>query len=367
MTCDFYQLAVPGVTGLTPYNPGKPIEELERDLGIRNAIKLASNENPLGPGERVRTALKQLPDLGRYPDGSGHRLRHALAEHHELEPERITLGNGSNNVLELIARAFVRPGDQVIYSAHAFAVYQLVSQAAGAESVVVPAVNYAHDLPAMAAAVTDKTRLMFIANPNNPTGTWCTSAELRALIEQVPEHVVVVIDEAYFEYGATAVDYPDSSRWLNDFPNLLVTRTFSKVHGLAGLRIGYGLSHPQIADLMNRIRQPFNVNAVALQAAEAALADRSHIERSIELNSRGMQQLTEGLDSMGIHFLPSLGNFLCIDFEQPAQQTYQALLNRGVIVRPVANYGMPNYLRVTTGLEEENKRFLETLAEVLNA
>lgn len=367
MTCDFMKLAVPGVAGLTPYNPGKPIEELERELGIRNAIKLASNENPLGPGERVQAALQQLPDPGRYPDGSGHRLRHALADHHQLAPDRITLGNGSNDVLELITRVFVRPGDQVIYSAHAFAVYHLVSQAVGAESVVVPAIDYAHDLQGMSAVVTDRTRLMFIANPNNPTGTWCTGAALRELLDAVPEHVIVVIDEAYFEYGTTAADYPDCSRWLDDFPNLVVTRTFSKAHGLAGLRIGYGLSHAQVADLMNRIRQPFNVNAVALLAAEAALADRAHIEHSVELNNRGMQQLSEGLDSLGIHYLTSLGNFVCMDLEQPAQTVYQALLERGVIVRPIANYGMPNHLRITIGLEEENARFLTTLAEVLSA
>lgn len=367
MTCDFYQLAVPGVAGLTPYNPGKPVEELERELGIRDAIKLASNENPLGAGERARAALAELPDVGRYPDGSGHRLRHALAEHHRLEPDRITLGNGSNDVLELVTRVFVRPGDQVIYSAHAFAVYHLVSQAVGAESVIVPANGYAHDLEAMRAAVTGDTRLMFIANPNNPTGTWCSAEELHGLLQQLPEYVIIVIDEAYFEYGQAAVDYPDCSLWLEEFPNLVVTRTFSKAHGLAGLRIGYALSHPQVADLMNRIRQPFNVNAVALLAAEAALCDSAHIERSVKLNSLGIQQLSEGLDSMGVHYLPSLGNFICIDLEQPAQVVYQALLERGVIVRPVANYGMANHLRITIGLEQENARFLKTLAEVLNA
>jgi histidinol-phosphate aminotransferase len=366
MTCDFIKLSVPGVAGLTPYNPGKPIEELERDLGIRNAIKLASNENPLGPGDRVKKALQALPDLGRYPDGSGHRLRHALADRHAIEPDRITLGNGSNDILELVARAFVQPGDEVIYSAHAFAVYQLVSQALGAQSVVVPALNFAHDLDAMAAAVSDRTRLMFVANPNNPSGTWCTATELRGLIDRLPEHVIVVIDEAYFEYGAAVADYPDASQWLDEFPNLVVTRTFSKAYGLAGLRIGYGLSHPQIADLLNRIRQPFNVNAVALQAAEVALTDQAHIDRSIGLNNDGMRQLVAGFDSMGIHYLPSLGNFVCIDLEQPAQPVYQALLERGVIVRPVTNYGMPNHLRITIGLEEENERLLKALMEVLS-
>lgn len=365
LDCDFTRLATPGVVGLTPYHPGKPISELKRELGLDDIIKLASNENPLGPGEKTLAALKDLPDLGRYPDGSGHGLRHKIAIHHGVRPEMITLGNGSNDVLELVVRSFVEPGDEVIYSDHAFAVYALASQAAGAKSVVVPADNYGHDLRAMARAVTDRTKVMFVANPNNPTGTWSTAHQLRELIEGIPEHVILVIDEAYFEYAEATVDYPNAAVWISEVSNLVVTRTFSKAHGLAGLRIGYGLSHPGVAELLNRVRQPFNVNAMALIAAETALNDVDHIERSIYLNNAGMQHLIKGFDSLGIHYLPSVGNFLCIDLEQPARSVYEGLLHEGVIVRPIDNYGMPNHLRISVGLEEENERLLKALAKVL--
>lgn len=365
MNCDMQRLATPGVAGLTPYHPGKPTSELKRELGLDDIIKLASNENPLGPGQKALDALKQLPDLGRYPDGSGFALREKIAAHHGVRPDMITLGNGSNDVLELVTRAFVEPGDEVIYSDHAFAVYALAAQAVSARSVVIPAANYGHDLRAMARAVTDRTKVMFVANPNNPTGTWNTDGELRELIERVPDHVIVVIDEAYFEYAEAAADYPNAAIWVSEVPNLMVTRTFSKAHGLAGLRIGYGLSHPQVADLLNRIRQPFNVNTLALLAAEAAISDNEHMARSIEVNNSGMQQLIQGFDSLGIHYLPSLGNFICIDMEQPARPTYEALLKQGVIVRPIDNYGMPNHLRISVGVEQENARFLKSLAEAL--
>lgn len=365
--CDFSHLVTPGVAGLTPYHPGKPVSELKRELGLDDIIKLASNENPLGPGERALAALKELPDLGRYPDGSGYALRNRIANHHGIRPEMITLGNGSNDVLELIVRTFVEPGDEVIYSEHAFAVYALASQAVGAKSVVVPADNYRHDLRAMARAVTDSTKVIFVANPNNPTGTWNTAQELRELIESLPDHVILVIDEAYFEYAESTVDYPNAAVWVSEIPNLVVARTFSKAHGLAGLRIGYGLSHPKLAELLNRVRQPFNVNALALLAAEAALNDTDHIQRSQQVNSEGYQQLVKGLDSLGIHYLPSVGNFICIDMEQPARSTYDALLHEGVIVRPIDNYGMPNHLRVSIGLQQENERFLNALAKVLGS
>ncbi len=364
--CDFTQLATPGVAGLTPYHPGKPIGELKRELGLDDIIKLASNENPLGPGAKALAALQRLPDLGRYPDGGGFTLREKLAHHHGMRPDMVTLGNGSNDILELVTRAFVEPGDEVIYSDHAFAVYALASQAVGAKSVVIPATDdYGHDLRAMARAVTERTKVMFIANPNNPTGTWSTAAALRELLESVPDHVIVVIDEAYFEYAENVADYPNAAIWVSEIANLVVTRTFSKAHGLAGLRIGYGLSHPQLAELLNRIRQPFNVNTLAQLAAEEALNDSEHMARSVALNNSGMQQLIAGFDSLGIHYLPSVGNFICIDMEQPAHSIYDQLLRRGVIVRPIDNYGMPNHLRVSVGLEEENTRFLKTLAEVL--
>ena len=365
MSCDLFSLATPGVAGLQPYHPGKPIEELQRELGLDEIIKLASNENPLGPSQKVLDAIASTTDLSRYPDGNGFNLKKALADKHSINMDRITLGNGSNDILEMVARAFVNSEHQVIYSQHSFAVYPIVTQAVGAEHVVVPANEWGHDLPAMLAAVTDKTRLMFIANPNNPTGTWINSQSLRGLLEKVPEHVVVLVDEAYFEYASSEADYPDSSLWLDEFSNLVVTRTFSKAYGLAGLRVGYGLSHPDVANLLNRVRQPFNNNSLALVAAETALQDEQYIERSVTVNQSGMQALIGAFDKLGLEFIASKGNFICVDFKQPADGIYQALLKAGVIVRPVANYGMPNHLRISIGLESENVRFINELTKIM--
>lgn len=367
MSCDLLTLATPGVSGLQPYQPGKPIDELQRELGVDEIIKLASNENPLGPGQHVLDVIAATTDLSRYPDGNGFKLKQALAEKHNIEADCITLGNGSNDILEMVARAFVTSQHQVIYSQHSFAVYPIVTQAVGAEHVVVPAKDWGHNLAAMLAAVTDKTRLMFIANPNNPTGTWVNSLELKSLLENVPEHVIVLVDEAYFEYARSEANYPDSSLWLNEFNNLIITRTFSKAYGLAGLRVGYGLSHPDIANLLNRVRQPFNNNSLALAAAEVALHDNDYIERSVNNNQAGMTMLIKAFDNMGLDFIPSKGNFICIDFEQPADQIYHALLRAGVIVRPVANYGMPNHLRISIGLESENARFISELTKIMAA
>jgi histidinol-phosphate aminotransferase len=266
----------------------------------------------------------------------------------------------------MTARAFVTTEHQVIYSQHSFAVYPIVTQAVGAEHVVVPANDWGNDLPAMLDAITDKTRLIFIANPNNPTGTWVNSSDLRHFLENIPKHVIVLLDEAYFEYAISEKNYPDCSLWLDDFKNLIVTRTFSKAYGLAGLRIGYALSHPDIANLLNRVRQPFNNNSLALVAAETALQDVQYLERSVEVNHAGMKQLILAFDDMGLEFIPSKGNFICVDFEQPADEIYQSLLKAGVIVRPVANYGMPNHLRISVGLESENKKFIEALAKILS-
>lgn len=367
MACDLFSLATKGVAGLQAYHPGKPIEELQRELGLDEVIKLASNENPLGPGQNVLDVIAATKDLSRYPDGNGFNLKKALADKHKIDSDRITLGNGSNDVLEMVARAFVTSAHQVIYSQHSFAVYPIVTQAVGAEHVVIPANDWGHDLPEMLDAVTDKTRLMFIANPNNPTGTWVNGASLRNLLENVPEHVIVLVDEAYFEYARIEENYPDCSLWLNDFNNLIVTRTFSKAYGLAGLRIGYALSHPDIANLLNRVRQPFNNNSLALAAAETALQDVQYIERSVEVNQSGMKQLILAFDDMGLEFIPSKGNFICVDFEQPADEIYQALLKTGVIVRPIANYGMPNHLRISIGQEFENTRFINELGKIMAA
>lgn len=357
-------LAVAGVRGLQPYQPGKPVEALEREYGVRGAIKLASNENPLGPSPCALAAMAQaLPVLARYPEGGAVVLKAALAERFGVQPRQITVGNGSNDILELLARAFVAPGDEVIFSEHAFAVYPIVTQAVGGKAVVTRARDWGDDLGEMLAAITPRTKLIFIANPNNPTGTWLQRSALEAFLVAVPAHVIVVLDEAYFEY-VTEPEYPDGVAWLSRFPGLVVTRTFSKIYGLAGLRIGYGVSHPQIADLLNRVRQPFNVNSLAQVAAAAALGDHDHVARSRAVNAAGMRQLVDAFGEIGLEHIPSAGNFVCVKVGDGAH-VYEALLREGVIVRPVANYGMPAYLRVTVGLREENQRFLGALARVL--
>jgi len=353
------------VLTLQPYQAGKPIEELTRELGITDVIKLASNENPRGPGEGVRAALaRAATQLSRYPDANGYRLKRSLAAHLGVEPASITLGNGSNDVLELVAAIALSPGAEAIVSAHAFVVYPLAVIAHGGKLVTVPARDWGCDLDAMAAAVNLSTRLVFIANPNNPTGTWVTRAPLTRFLDRLPAHVLVVLDEAYFEY-VEQPDYPSGVALLARYPNLVVTRTFSKVHGLAALRVGYAVSSPIIADVLNRVRQPFNVSSIALECAEAALADREFVATSKRINSEGMQQLTRGLDQLGIAYIPSAGNFVAIDLERPARPIYDALLRCGVIVRPIESYGMPNHLRVSIGLKDENARFLDSLQQVL--
>ena len=356
--------AVPGVRALEPYSAGKPLSALAREYGVTNAIKLASNENPLGPSPAALAVIKNvLPELARYPDGNGHALKDALAAKLGITPNEITLGNGSNDILELAARTFVAPGDEVIFSAHAFAVYPIVTQAVGGRAVVVPARAWGHDLNAMAAAVTAKTKLIFIANPNNPTGTWFTRVALEQFLARLPARVPVVLDEAYFEYVAEG-EYPDGIALLGRYPQLIVTRTFSKIYGLAGLRIGYGVSAPVVADLFNRVRQPFNVNSLAQAAALAALGDKAHVDRARAANREGMQQLTRAFGEMGVEFIPSVGNFICARVGDAAR-VYEALLRQGVIVRPVANYGMPEYLRITVGTSAENARFLTALRAAL--
>lgn len=361
----FLHLSAPGLPGLQPYIPGKPLSELERELGITNSIKLASNENPLGPGARAReAAIAALAELGRYPDGGGFELRRLLAERHGVEMAAITLGNGSNDVLDLIARVFLHPGQESVFSQHAFAVYAISTQAVGATARVAPARDFGHDLDAMAALVNERTRVVWIANPNNPTGTWTDRDRLYSFLSHLPDTCVAVVDEAYTEYVEDPA-FPDASLWLDKFPHLIVTRTFSKVHGLAALRVGYGISHPHIADLLNRARQPFNVNSIAQAAAIAALEDEAHIRASLDMNRAGMRQFEAGLSQLGLGFIPSVGNFITVDLGRPASPIDQALLCLGCITRPVANYGMPNHLRVTIGTEAENARLLTALATVL--
>lgn len=362
---NIYQLAVQGVQDLVPYKAGKPIEELERELGLSDIVKLASNENPLGPGPLALSAINaNLNHLARYPDGNGFNLKQALSKKFNVEAAQITLGNGSNEILELVARTFLTPNDEVVFSQHAFAVYPIVTQAAGAKAIVIPARHYGHDLKAMQQAITDKTRIVFIANPNNPTGTLLPAAELRSFIEALPASVICVLDEAYYEF-IRSEDRAPSIEWLSIYPNLLITRTFSKAFGLAGLRIGYGFSSPSMADLLNRVRQPFNNNLLALVAAEAALADEKYLQKTIALNNEGMQQLTEGFAHLNLDWIPSAGNFVTVHVKHSGDFVYQELLKKGVIIRPISNYDLPEHIRVSIGTRIENNRFLDVLAGVL--
>ncbi len=358
-------IALKNITAIRPYQPGKPIDELERELGIEHSIKLASNENPQGPSPAVVDALsKAVADVTRYPDGNGFALKKALAHFYQITPEQITLGNGSNDVLELAARTFVSAQDEVLFSQYAFAVYPLVTQAIGATAVIAPAKEYGHDLDAMTTLVSDKTKLIFIANPNNPTGTVLAPEAIKAFLEQIPDTVIVVLDEAYLEYADQRVNTLD---WLTEHANLIITRTFSKAYGLASLRVGYSVSHPDVADMLNRIRQPFNVNSFALAAATAALADQAYIEQTKQLNDKGMRQLENGLHDLGLSTIPSKGNFIAVDVGLQADKVFQALLQQGVITRPISNYGLPRHLRVSIGLPTENARFLSALKVVLEA
>jgi len=361
--CD---LAPGYIRAIAPYQPGKPIAELAREMGLDagTIVKLASNENPLGPSPLALQAIQAcLPELARYPDGNGFALKAALAKQYRVEATQIVLGNGSNDVLEFAARAFLKPGDSAVYSQHAFAVYPLVVQAVGARGIEVPAKDFGNDPHALLQAIEADTRLLFIANPNNPTGTLIAPDELLALIEQVPSNVLVLLDEAYYEYLAPPVA-PKSISWLVRFPNLLIARTFSKAYGLAGLRVGFGLAHADVIGMLNRVRQPFNVSSVAQVAAVAALGDTAHLQRSVALNSAGMQQICSGLKRLGLSFIPSYGNFVSFRIGS-ATAMYQRLLQRGVIVRPVASYAMPEYLRVSIGLETENEKFLSALASAM--
>ncbi len=363
---DVCDLAPAYIRGIAPYQGGKPISELARELGLepQSIIKLASNENPLGVSPLGLAAMQAaLSDIARYPDGAGFDLKHALVRRYGVEASQIVLGNGSNDVLELAARAFLAPGLEAIYSQHAFAVYPLATQATGAAGVEVQARNFGHDLDAMRAAVTGRTRVIFIANPNNPTGTLLAAAELEAFLRVLPHKVVVVLDEAYNEYLPEQLR-SDSIGWVSEFPNLILTRTFSKAYGLAGLRVGYAFAQAGVADLMNRVRQPFNVNSISLAAATAALGDVEFVRRGYELNQSAMRQLTRGLEQLGVQYIPSYGNFVALKVGD-GKGVFQRLLARGVIVRPIASYGMPEYLRVTTGLEAENARFLEALGQSL--
>jgi len=369
MTTDYKSQAVEGVQGLRPYQPGKPIDELARELGLneKDIVKLASNENPVGPSSKALAAIQgELDELTRYPDGAGFELKKTLCDQFSVCPEQITLGNGSSDILDFITRVFANDGDNVVVSQHAFAIYGLVAKMVGAETIVAPAKNFAHDLDAMLAAINDKTRIVFVTNPNNPTGTWIRKEELVAFLNKVPERVLVLLDEAYFEYVDHA-DYPNGIELLSQYPNLVVTRTFSKAYGLASLRVGYGVSSPELADLLNRVRPPFNVNSFALAAAKAALLDKDYVAESVAANNHGMAYLEGEFNRLGLSFIPSVGNFICVKMPDGinAMAVNDGLLQLGVIVRPVANYEMPEYLRVSIGIEAENQAFIAALEKVL--
>ena len=364
---NYSELSPAYVRAIAPYQPGKPIAELAREMDMMESdiIKLASNENPLGASPRVLAAIENVMlELARYPDGNGFELKTALAQRHGVELSQIVLGNGSNDVLELVARAFLTAQTSAVYAQHAFAVYPLVTQATGARGIEAPARDFGHDPKALLEAIDDDTRVLFVANPNNPTGTLLKPDELLGLIERVPESVIVVLDEAYTEYLPEDLR-SDSPGWIKRFPNLIVTRTFSKAYGLAGLRVGFALASPQVADMLNRVRQPFNVNSLAQAAAIAAMEDEAFLADCLEINRKGMEQLIAGFKRMNLDYIPSYGNFVTVKVGNAAT-LYHSLLKKGVIVRPVGNYGMPEHLRISVGLEEENRIFLKALEESLS-
>jgi len=362
MKMDFRSLANTKISSLTPYQPGKPVEELERELGITSSIKLASNENPLGPSPQALLAAQQaLPHMHIYPDGACFELKQALSHFLSVKPEQLTIGNGSENVLELIVKAYLDPASNAVLSQYAFLTIQILVQSYG-NIKMVPAREWGHDIDKMIAAIDDQTRLLFLVNPNNPTGTYTNENDFKRLMQSVPSHVLVIVDEAYSEYIAKT-DYPDALKYLSEYPNLVITRTFSKIYGLAALRLGYAVSSPDIADILNRARLPFNVNTLASRAACAALMDHAHVKKSVQLNHQGMRQLEEGLQKMQLNYIPSIGNFITIDVENGAA-VYQKLLHEGVIVRPLTAYSMPKHIRVTIGTAEQNERFLAALQKV---
>jgi histidinol-phosphate aminotransferase len=366
-------LAVQAVRDLSPYVPGKPIAELQRELGIRDIVKLASNENPYGPSPRTLAAMRAaLDEIWLYPDGGCHELKQGLARHLGVDATCLTLGNGSNDLLVLLAEAFLTPSHSAVYSQYGFAIYPLVTRASGARAIEVPALGgqssmpLGHDLGAMAAAIAPHTRLVFIANPNNPTGTWAAPAALKALLERAPVSTLVVLDEAYFEYGH-ALGTQDGVAWLAAHPNLVLLRTFSKAYGLAGARVGYAVSHPEVAEVLNRLRPAFNVNSLAQAGALAALADQAYMRAAVDRTMRELTRVETGFKRLGLWSAPSAANFLLLRLDRPAAPVYQALLRRGLIVRPLAGYGLQDCLRISIGLPEHNDRLLAALPQVLAA
>ena len=352
----------PDIASLSPYVPGKPIEELQRELGLTRVIKLASNENPLGSSPKALTALREgSPALHRYPDGGAFRLREALANHWKVTPDHVILGNGSDEILGLLARTFLAPGDEAVMADQTFVIYKMEVTAAHGKPVVIPLKQWRHDLQAMAAAVTDRTKLLFLCNPNNPTGTMVTADEVELLLSRMPAHVVVVFDEAYFEY-VRSQEFPDSMAYVRQGRNVIVLRTFSKIYGLAGLRIGYGVATAEIINFLNRVRPPFNANSLAQRAALAALGDEEHVAQSRAVNEAGMRQMVNGLSSFGFTPISSEANFVYVDVGRDGRSVFEALLREGIIIRHIEG----PMVRVTIGLEEENRDFLAALKRVIH-
>lgn len=361
------RLAKEGVLSIRPYEPGKPIEEVSRELGIpeQDIIKLASNENPIGPSPLGIKAIRDCADqVNLYPDGDCYYLKNDLAEYLKVKPENLIMGNGSNDVLQIIADTFITPDDEVIYSRHAFVVYSLVTQVADAKAVIVDMIDYTHDLQAMADAITDKTKVIFIANPNNPTGTMVTSEQVEQFMKRVPDDVVVVFDEAYYEY-VTRSDYPQTLKYIKDGRTVITLRTFSKIYGLAGLRVGYGIARQDIVEVLNKVRQPFNVSMIAQAAARASLKDKEHVAKSIKINSEGKEFLYKELEKMGLDYVPTEANFILIHVGRSGAEVMSKMLKKGVIVRPVGGYELPNSIRVTIGTPEQNQKFISALKEVM--
>jgi histidinol-phosphate aminotransferase len=365
MSTQWESLANDHILGIAPYEPGKPTEELEREMGIHNAIKLASNENPLAPSEKVQKAIiDALGTLNRYPDGSGFYLRQALARRHGVTSDHVILGNGSNELIELVVRAFLRAGDEAVVPHPSFVVYPMIVQAAGGIRVVVMLRDHRLDLEAMARATTPLTKLVFIANPNNPTATIVTKDEVERFMDRVPDRTIVVFDEAYAEFGL-GPDFPDSLAYLKDDRKVIMLRTLSKANSLAGLRVGYALAHPDAIALMNRIRQPFNVNSLAQAAALAALDDDSHVLECARMIEAGKHYLYDEFKGLGIKYVPSRANFILVDVGRNAAEIYQKLLRQGVIVRPLTPFGLETALRITVGTPEENRKLMKALRTVL--
>ena len=366
MPASWESLANDHILGIAPYEPGKPVEELERELGITDAIKLASNENPLPPSAKVQQAIAAaLPHLNRYPDGSGYYLREALARRHGVTADHILLANGSNELIELLVRAFVKPGDEAVIPHPSFVVYPMIVQAVGGIRVVVTLKDQRLDLEAMARAMTPMTKMVFIANPNNPTATIVTAEEVEDFMARVPERAIVVFDEAYFEF-AQGPDFPDTLSYLRQGRKVAVLRTFSKAASLAGLRVGYGVADPHCMSLLNRIRAPFNVNSLAQVAALAALDDDAHILECLRMIEAGRHYLYDEFASLGIKYAPSRANFILVDVGRNAADIYQRLLKEGVIVRPMTSFGMESALRISIGTPEENRRLMKAMRKVLS-